>query len=162
MNEWSMNGVLVKLEIGPYDDSNMDYVVKSKRLGFIPMQAGGIIPGAVGPAIQVQEMAISKKVAYWPEVSLRDFKRRATIFEAAKKALDEAYRLNASEVGFFTVGLEVAGVPSWEVAEEIVRAVYERSLNKGTMNKAVLVAGSPIQVSSFQYALNNRVLLTPE
>lgn len=68
MNEWSLNGVLVKLEIGPYDDSNMDYVVKSKRLGFMPMQTGGTIPGAVGPAIQVQEMTISKKVAYWPEV----------------------------------------------------------------------------------------------
>jgi hypothetical protein len=162
LNEWTFNSVLVKLEIGPYDDSNMDYVVKSKRLGFMPMQTGGIIPGAVGPAIQVGEMTISKEVAYWPEVSLRDFKRRTMIYEAAKKALDEANRLNATEVGFFTVGLEVAGVPSWEVAEEIVRAVYDNSVNKGTISRAVLVAASPIQVSSFQYALNNRVLLTPE
>lgn len=160
MNEWSMNGLLVKLENGPHDDVGMDYVVKSKRIGYMPLQAVGTFPGKVGPAIQVQEMTLAKKVAYWPEVSLKDFGRRTMIYEATKKALDDANGLKAVEVGFFTVGLEVAGVPSWEVAEEIVKAVHEYSVNKGTISTAVLVAGSPIQVSSFQYALNNRVLLT--
>lgn len=162
MNEWSMNGLLVKLENGPHDDAKMDYVVKSKRLGMLPLQAGGLVSGKVRPAIQVQEMTLAKKVVYWPEVSLRDFRRRAMIYEAAKKALEDASILKAAEVGFFTVGLEVSGVPSWEVAEEIVKAVYEYSVNKGTISTAVLVAGSPIQVSSFQYALNNRVLFTPD
>ena len=127
MNEWSMNGMLVKLENGPYDDTNLDYVLKSKSIGYMPLQAGGLFTGKVGPAIQVHEMALAKKVAYWPQVSLKDFGRRTIIYEAAKKALEEANNFEASEVGFFTVGLEVAGVPSWEVAEEIVRAVHEHS-----------------------------------
>jgi hypothetical protein len=161
LNEWSINGLLVKLENGPHDDATVDYVVKSKRIGYMPLQAG-LLPGKAGPAIQVQEMSLAKKVTYWPEVSLKDFGRRTIIYEAAKKALEEANKLKANEVGFYTVGLETAGVPSWEVAEEIVRAVYEYSANKGTISTAVFVAGSPIQVSSFQYALNNRVLLTHE
>jgi hypothetical protein len=157
-----MNGLLVKLESGRYDDANLDYVVKSKRIGYMPLQVGGSSAVKADPAVQVQEMALAKKIAYWPAVSLKDLGRRTIIYDAAKKALDEANRLKATGLGFFTTGLEVAGVPSWEVAEEIVRAVSEYSVNKGTIGTAVLVAGSPIQVSSFQYALNNRVLLTRE
>ncbi|MGY5877080.1 MAG: hypothetical protein RTU30_15115, partial [Candidatus Thorarchaeota archaeon] len=63
-------------------------------------------------------------------------------------------------IGFFTMGLEVARVPSWEVAEEIVRALKNHSESNSSIERVIVVAGSPTQVSSFQYALENITIVT--
>ncbi|GAG71541.1 unnamed protein product, partial [marine sediment metagenome] len=46
-------------------------------------------------------------------------------------------------------------IPSWEIAEEIIKAINDYSKEETLLDKIMLVASSPTQVSSFQYALNN-------
>jgi len=74
--------------------------------------------------------------------------------------LKAAEAANVSSVGFFTLGLEASRVPSWEVAEEIVKAVFDHAKEGTGLDRVMLVASSPIQVSSFQYALGNVSLLS--
>ena len=81
--------------------------------------------------------------------------RRNAIYNATIDALNSAERIEATKIGFFTMGLEVSKLPTWEIAEEIVKAINDYSKEETLLDKIMLVASSPTQVSSFQYALNN-------
>jgi hypothetical protein len=152
----------VSVVLGPYDDSKIDIVVRSE---IIPMGldagsalgAGGT-PGGLG--ITIKEATSVDNVEYWPGITIQDPNRRPTIYNTAKGALDTAERLKHKSIGFFTLGLEVSGVPSWEVAEEIVKAIYTHSKGEHGLTHVFIVASSPTQVSSFRYAIDNITVIT--
>ncbi|KXH71819.1 MAG: hypothetical protein AM326_11445 [Candidatus Thorarchaeota archaeon SMTZ-45] len=142
---WSLGNLIVKVELGYKDDSDIDVVVKAKDIELEREKA----------TITVRENSNAKEVLYWPGISLKNPDRRAVIYSTALWAMETAIGLKARKVGFFTMGLEVSRIPSWEVAEEIVRAIASHSKTVCDLNKILLVASSPIQLSSFQFALNN-------
>jgi len=160
VNEWPIESIVVKLQVGPIDDATIDLVVTSRKLAPGLPQSSTKVVGSVLPTVGVQERTTAKSVVYWPEITMMTPNRRPLIYTATKKALATAEEKGAREVAIYTVGLEVTGVPSWEIAEEIVRAVGHHSKEKRTVDRVALVVGSPIQVSSFQYALNNHTLFT--
>lgn len=142
---WSLGNVSVIVEMGNFDDSEIDLAVKTKDIRI----------GGKGPSITVQEGSSAEETLYWPGITLDNPDRRSAIYAAASAALETAAGLKAEKVGFFTMGFEVSRIPSWEVAEEIVKAIVNHSKTESDLNSIFLVASSPIQVSSFQYALNN-------
>lgn len=123
----------------------MDLVVKTKDVRLGTMEA----------TFTVKEGSNAAEVLYWPRISLSNPDRRSEIYSAALEALERAIDTKAQRVGFFTMGLEVSRIPSWEVAEEIIKAILKHSMTESDIDRISLVASSPIQVSSFQYALNN-------
>ena len=136
MGEWSIGNFNVVVEMGHNDDSDIDVVIKKER-------------------ITIQESSNAEEVLHWPAISMDNPERRTVIYSAALRALETADGLKAGNVGLFTMGLEVSRIPSWEVADEIVKAIVSHSKTETGLNRVLLVASSPIQVSSFQYALNN-------
>ena len=152
MGGWSLGNLSVIVELGNIDDSNLDLAVKTKDIKL----------GRKGPSITVQEGSNAEETLYWPGVTLENPDRRTAIYSAASAALETAEGLKAEKVGFFTMGFEVSRIPSWEVAEEIVKAIVNHSKTECGLNSILLVASSPIQVSSFQYALNNIATIVPE
>lgn len=146
MGGWSLGNFSVIVELGHNDDSDIDLVVKTRD---IPLGS-----------VSVKEGSNAEEVQYWPSISMGNPDRRTSIFTAALRALERADSLKAKNVGFFTMGLEVSRIPSWEVAEEIVKAIASHSKTESRLNRVLLVASSPMQVSSFQYALNNIQTLT--
>ena len=153
MSEWNLENIRIEVKLGPHDDSEMGVVVKSKA---IPIG----IPAVGGPNISIQEPTNAEHVEYWPTLTMKNDDRRQQIFGSATKALETAEKLGKTNVGFFTMGLEAARVPSWEVAEEIIKAVYAHSKEHSHVETIVLVASSPTQLSSFQYTLNNASLFS--
>jgi hypothetical protein len=149
---WSLGNLSVIVELGSIDDSDLDLAVKTKDIKL----------GRKGPSITVQEGSNAEETYYWPGVTLDNPDRRSAIYAAALAALEAADGLKAEKVGFFTMGFEVSRIPSWEVAEEIVKAIVIHSKKESGLNSILLVASSPIQVSSFQYALNNIATIVPE
>ncbi len=152
----------VSVILGPYDDSKMDIVVKSKM---IPMGldvgtafGSGGTPGGLG--ITIQEATAVDCVEYWPGITIQDLDRRATIYRTAKSALDTAEKLNYECIGFFTLGFEVSRVPSWEVAEEIVKAIFVHSRGEHGLKRVFIVVSSPTQASSFRFAIQNVGVIT--
>ncbi len=145
--EWLFRDISVRVEMGPFDDEGIGLVVKTKN---IPM--GLEIEGV---PITVQEASSSENVEYWPAVSLSNPQRRTVIYHAASAALQKAELLSQTYIGFFTLGLEVARVPTWEIAEEIVKALHRHCKEECNIEKVVIIASSPTQVSSLQYALDN-------
>ena len=157
MEQYSVGNIAVAVKLGPYDDSELDLVVKSQDipLGITP---GGVIGGGGtvgGFGITIKEASNSENVVHWPTISITDPDRRQAIYTAATEALNVAEDLEAKQIGFFTMGLEASRVPSWEIAEEIVKAINNHSKNNPLVEKIMLVASSPTQVSSFNYAVNN-------
>ncbi len=149
MAGWSLGNLDVIVEMGHVDDSDIDVVVKTKDIS----------PRKGGANIIVQEGSDAEEVLYWPVISIASPDRRAAIYTAALNALETAKGLKAEKVGFFTMGLEVSRIPSWEVAEEIVKAIINHSRSENNPSRIFLVASSPIQVSSFQFALNNMSMM---
>ncbi len=119
----------------------------------IPLGMGESSEGV--PVITIKEASNATQVEYWPKVSIMDSNRRQLIFEAVERILTQALSKDVKNIGFFTMGLEVSHVPSWEIAEEIVRVIHKHSKLDSTIDKVLLVAASPTQVSSFQYTLQN-------
>jgi len=152
LGEWSLGNFNVIVELGHNDDSDIAVVVKTKE----------IIMGRKKTRISIQEASNAKEVLYWPGIAMDNPDRRSMIYSAALGALEKANGLEADNVGLFTMGLEVSRIPSWEVADEIVKAIVSHSKTGTGLNQVLLVASSPIQVSSFQYALNNIQTITPE
>ncbi len=138
--------------MGHDDDSDMDLVVKAQD---IPI-------GLEKSGVSVKEGSNANEVLHWPGITIRNPDRRQAIYDTTKKALETAEKVGAKQVGFFTTGLELGRVPSWEVAEEIVKAVHDHSRNESNVSRVLLVASSPIQLSSFQFALNNIATILPE
>lgn len=145
MSGWSLGTLSVNVELGNVDDSNIDVVVKTKDITL----------GSKGARITVNEASNAAEVLYWPGITMDNPDRRSIIYTAALGALETAEGMKAQKVGFFTMGFEVSRIPSWEVAEEIVKAIVSHSKAECSLDSVLLVASSPIQVSSFQYALNN-------
>jgi hypothetical protein len=149
---WSLGNLSVIVELGDVDDTDIDVVVKTKDINL----------GGKGAGITVKEGSNAEEVLYWPGVSLSNPDRRSVIYDTTLGALETASGRNAQRVGLYTMGLEVSRIPSWEVAEEIVKAIVNHSKTGSGVSSVLLVASSPIQVSSFQYALNNITTIVPE
>ncbi len=156
MTERSFDSIRIKVRLGPCKDDKLDLALMSSNL------LAGLNVGAAsaGLGITIQEQPSAEKAEYWPVLSMDTPNRRLAIYEAVKHTLETAERTEAERVGIFTLGLEVARVPSWEVAEEISKAVYDYSKMTTCVREVVVVASSPTQVSSFQYALNNISIIT--
>jgi hypothetical protein len=155
--EWLFGGIAISVLLGPYDDADLGLVVKSKDIA-LGLDPGGVLGGGGtigGFGISVQESTSSEHVEYWPPISMGDPERRRLIYATAKAALEYAEELKEKEVGFYTMGLEVARVASWEVAEEIIRAIHVHSKVSTVIDRVIIVASSPTQLSSLQYALDN-------
>ncbi len=157
MEQQSIGSIDVSVILGRFDDSELDLVVKSQDipLGITP---GGVIGGGGtvgGFGITIKEASDAENVIHWPAISMDNPDRRNAIYNATVEALNSAEKIEATKIGFFTMGLEVSRIPSWEIAEEIIKAINDYSKEKNLLDKIMLVASSPTQVSSFQYALNN-------
>lgn len=148
MKTWKIRNITVSIELGPYDDSKINLVVKSKS---IPVGDGS----RGSPRIMVQESSNAENVEFWPNITMEDPNRRNAVFQAAKDFLKSAEEYSATKVGFFTMGLELARIPSWEIAEELVRALNAHSVVTSCVQQVYFIASSPTQLSSFQFALNN-------
>jgi len=153
----SIGSIDVSVTLGRFDDSDLDLVVKSQDipLGITP---GGVIGGGGtvgGFGITIKEATNAENVIHWPAISMDNPDRRNAIYNATVEALNSAEKIEATKIGFFTMGLEVSRIPSWEIAEEIIKAINNYSKEETLLDKIMLVASSPTQVSSFQYALNN-------
>ncbi len=145
--EWLFRDISVRVETEPYDDGNLGLVVKSKNLP-MGLDIGGI-------EVTAQEDTSSDNIAYWPAVSMSNPQRRSVIFHAASEALQKAELLERKSIGFSTLGLEVARIPTWEIAEEIVRALHRHCQQDCNIEHVVIIASTPTQVSSLQFALDN-------
>ena len=150
MSAWSFGSIKIGVHLGPYDDNKIELTVKSKTIG--STQTLGFT---------VQEASSSDSIAFWPELTITSENRRQAIYDSSRKALESAEKQNISSVGFYTLGLEVARVPSWEVAEEIAKAIYTHSKWSSKVREVVVVSSSPTQVSSLQYAFENIDIITP-
>jgi hypothetical protein len=148
LKKWKLGEISVFTELGFSDDTDINLVVKSKGISL----STGIT------RVTVQERSNASNIEYWPDVCLESLDRRFIIYKAATKALDKAQKISATKVGFYTTGLEAARIPSWEVAEELVRAVLAHSKNSSCIRDIFFVASSPTQMSSFQFVLNNSEL----
>ncbi len=157
MEQHSIGSIDVSIKLGRFDDSELNLVVKSQDipLGITP---GGVIGGGGtvgGFGITIKEASDAENVIHWPAISMDNPDRRGAIYTATTEALNSADKIEATSIGFFTMGLEVSRLPSWEIAEEIIKAINDYSKEETLLDKIMLVASSPTQVSSFQYALNN-------
>lgn len=157
--EWMVGNISVSISLGRADDTDLGLVVKAKDIE-LGANKGGVSGAFEAFGITIQEATSSENVEHWPRVSMTDPDRRATIYDATSRALLTAEGLDVKEVGFFTMGLEVGRIPTWETAEEIVRAVHAHAKNAESVERIALVASSPTQVSSFQYALDNIQTIT--
>lgn len=162
MEQHSLGDIDVSVILGRFDDSNLDLVVKSQDipLGITP---GGVIGGGGtvgGFGITIKEASDAENVIHWPTISMDNPNRREAIYNATMEALNSAEQIEATNIGFFTMGLEVSRIPSWEIAEEIVKAINDYSKEETLLDKIMLVASSPTQVSSFQYAINNTSIIS--
>ena len=153
MEQHSIGSIGISIILGRYDDSELDLVVKAQDipLGITPTRGG--TPS--GSGITIKEASNAENVIHWPTISIKDPDRRNAIYNATRNALDNAENIQATQVGFFTMGLEVSRLPSWEIAEEIVKAIKDYSKKDSLLHKIMLVASSPTQVSSFQYVIKN-------
>ncbi|TFH09952.1 MAG: hypothetical protein E4H14_03535 [Candidatus Thorarchaeota archaeon] len=157
MEYHSVGGIEVSVILGRFDDSELDLVVKAPDIP-LGITTGGVIGSGRtvgGLGITIKEGSSADHVIHWPSISIADPNRRDIIYKATSNALESAERMQATQIGFFTLGFEVARVPSWEVAEEIIKAINDYSTKESNLEKIMLVASSPTQVSSFQYAINN-------
>ena len=145
--EWLFHEVAVGIELGPFDDSGIGLIVKCND---IPLN----IDLGTG-SVSAQEATSADAIEYWPEISMGNPQRRKVIFHAASEALQKAEMLQKTSVGFSTLGLEAARIPTWEIAEEIVRALHRHCKENCNIQKVVIIAATPTQVSSLQYALDN-------
>lgn len=156
MTDCYFDSVKVMVRLGPYSDSKLDLVVKSRNI--LASVDGGTLPGGLG--ISIQEQSSAENAEFWPALTMETPDRRSAIHETVKNALRVADRVEAKRIGIYTLGLEVARIPSWEVAEEVSKAVYDHSKSTTSELEIVVVASSPTQVSSFQYALDNITVIS--
>lgn len=157
MEYHSVDGIRVSVTLGRFDDSELDLVVKSQDIPLGTTSTGIIGTGKTtgGFGFTIKEASSANSVIHWPTISILNPNRREAIYEATSNALKSADKIQAELIGFFTMGLEVARIPSWEIAEEIIKAINDHPKKESLLNRIILVASSPIQVSSFQYAINN-------
>ena len=145
--EWLFLDISVRVALGPYEGKELGLVVQSKEIPIgIDMEVG---------SFSAKEALSAEDIEYWPEISMGNPQRRKVIFHAASEALQKAELLKHTNIGFSTLGLEVARIPSWEIAEEIVRALHLHCKDECSIENVVIIASTPTQVSSLQFALDN-------
>ncbi|GAH41663.1 unnamed protein product, partial [marine sediment metagenome] len=137
MEPQSIGSIDVSVILGRFDDSDLDLVVKSQDipLGITP---GGVIGGggtAGGFGITIKEASNADNVILWPAISMDNPDRRDAIYKATVEALNSAEKIEATKIGFFTLGLEVSRIPSWEIAEEIIKAINDYSKEETLLDK---------------------------
>jgi len=154
--------IKVAVILGRFDDSKLDLVVKSQDIPLGMSSVGtGIQDTSIGDVgITIKEASNAENIIHWPTITLSNPNRRKEIYKAAFKALTDAEEIKATQIGFFTMGLEIARLPTWEIAEEIVKAINEFSKRESQLTQIMLVASSPTQVSSFQFAISNIPIIT--
>jgi hypothetical protein len=152
-----VGGISVSVQLGPYDDSGLGLVVTAENISVGISSASALSSGGAVEqfGISVKEASSAERIRHWPNVSIQDPDRRKIVYTAARDALLDAEDAKASSVGFFTLALEVSRIPSWEVAEEIIKAVHNHPKEQSCIENVMLIASSPIQVSSFQFVLDN-------
>ncbi|MFW9907577.1 MAG: hypothetical protein ACFFEF_03305 [Candidatus Thorarchaeota archaeon] len=142
--EWLFQEISVKAQMGPFDDKDIGLSVATKNIEI-----------GLGMGITIQESSSARNRDFWPSISMGDPQRRKNLFNAVTNALEKADSLSEKSVCFFTTGFETSRIPSWEVAEEIVRAIHTHCQKGCQIEKVIIVVGSPTQLSSLQYALDN-------
>lgn len=157
MENHLIGNINVAVILGRFDDSKLDLVVKAQDilLDMAPLGAATQASSTREIGITIKEASDAENVIHWPTINPSNPNRRKEIYKAAIEALESAGEIKASKIGFFTMGLEVSRLPSWEIAEEIVKAINDYPNNESQIDNIVLVASSPTQVSSFHYAINN-------
>jgi hypothetical protein len=152
-----VGGISVSVQLGPYDDSGLGLVITAENISVGISSASALSSGGAFEqfGISVREASSAERIRHWPNVSIQDPDRRKIVYAAARDALLDAEDAKASSVGFFTLALEVSRIPSWEVAEEIIKAVHDHPKEQSCIENVMLIASSPIQVSSFQFVLDN-------
>ena len=157
MENHLFGNIKVAIILGRFDDSKLDLVVKAQDIPLgVPSIGTGTRTALSGDTgVTVKEASNAENIIHWPTITLSNPNRRKEIYKAVVEALDSAEEINASQIGFFTMGLEIARLPTWEIAEEIVKAINEFSKRDSQVTQIMLVASSPTQVSSFQFAVNN-------
>lgn len=148
MVQHTVGSIGVSVILGRIDDSELDLVVKAQDIPLGITSEGGF-------GITIKQASSADNVIHWPTITIENPNRRREIYKATSNALDTAEKVQAKQIGLFTMGLEVARLPSWEIAEEIVKAINDYSKKASLLNKIMLVVSSPTQVSSFQYAITN-------
>jgi len=145
--EWLFRDIAVRVELGPYDGRELGLIVQSKEIPLgVELDTGHL---------SAKETTSAEYIEYWPEISMGNPQRRKVIFHAASEALQRAEMLQQTSIGFSTLGLEIARIPTWEIAEEIVRALHLHCKDECDIEKVVIIASTPTQLSSLQYALDN-------
>lgn len=159
MQSWKIGDIMVKITLDRENTEEFDFAVASEgiTLGLSPSDPLG---KQTSTKISIREKTSAKQVIHWPDISVMDKNRRELIFNTVKDALDSADKEQARVVGFYVFWLEVMRIPSWEVAEEIVRAISDKSLEESNIDSVVIVTSSAIQMSSLQFALDNQQLVT--
>ena len=119
MEQHSIGSIDVSVILGRFDDSDLELVVKSQDipLGITP---GGVIGGGGtvgGFGITIKEASDAENVIHWPAISMDNPDRRDAIYNATIDALNSAEKIEATKIGFFTMGLEVSRIPSWDIAD---------------------------------------------
>ncbi len=159
MQCWKVGNISVRITLGNPSNEEIDLAVTSEgiTLGFDPSDPFGKRTPA---KISIKEDAPAKHVIHWPQVSVLDENRREIIYNTVKKALESAHKEQMQKIGFYIFSLEVARIPSWEVAEEIVRALQNTSNEHSSVDSVIIVTSSAVQMSSLQFALENQNLVT--
>ena len=158
LDHYNVGSIGVSIILGQLDDSKLDLVVKAQDIPLGVPPIGARTGGVTG--ITIKEASNAENIIHWPTINISNPNRRKEIYKATSEALDNAAEIKATQIGFFTMGLEVARLPTWEIAEEIVKAIVEFSKRESFLNKIMLVGSSPTQVSSFQFAINNIPIIT--
>lgn len=159
MQSWSVGNIQVKITLGHESSEEFDLAVASEgiTLAFNPIDPRG---KKTSEKISIREKTSAKQIIHWPEISVLDKNRREVIYNTVKKALTSAEQENARLVGLYIFCLEIARIPSWEVAEEIVKAINEKSNQGSNIDSVVIITSSAVQLSSLQFALDNQQLVT--
>lgn len=159
LEAWKIHAIEVRLGLSEPDHIELSLAVKSKEIPLLGPFLNRSPQGEIsGKSVAIQDESADEAI-FWPSLSIRDRNRRQPIRRTADEALMKAAEEQFPSVVFFTAGLEAAGVPSWEIAEEITNAIHQAAQQETFVKEVVVIAGTDVQISSFQYTLNNTRLL---
>jgi hypothetical protein len=162
LEAWKIHAIEVRLGLSEPEDIESGLAVKSKEIPLLGPFLNRSPQGEIsGKSVAIQDESADEAI-FWPSLSIRDRNRRQPIRRTADEALMKAAEEQFPSVVFFTAGLEAAGVPSWEIAEEITNAIHQAAQQETSVKEVVVIAGTDVQISSFQYTLNNTRLLFSE
>lgn len=155
LESWSIGSIKVSISLSQPEGIEFDLAVKSKEIPlFGPFLNLSEDENITGKSAAIQDES-ADEVIFWPQLSIRDRRRRSAIRNKTSEALRLAMKNGFERIVFLTAGLEATGVPSWEVAEECSKAVYLHSGEDTSVKGIWVIAGTHVQINSFRYVLNN-------